>query len=453
MSVHPRLAPTRGELREMARLAAPIVAVHLGMMLQGAVDTVILGHASPVALAAGAVGNLYFFNVIVIGMGMLMSLDPIVAQAIGARDAEGMARGVQRGILLALVTAAIGVLAMMPAGAVLRALDQPEEVVTGAAAYVRWSALGVIPWQLFAAVRQTLQAMHRVAPMAAAVVVGNIVNALLAWILVFGKFGAPAMGVVGAAHATWISRWLMLGLIVWFSWRDLRPALIPWRREAFAVKPFWRMTKLGAPIGLQWFAEGFAFGFSGIAVGWIGAITLAGHQITLTLASLTFMVPMGVAGAGAAMVGRAIGAGDLLAARRAALAALTCGVGFMAIMAAVMVAIPSVLATVFTRDTATIAVAVALIPIAGVFQIFDGTQVVSASILRGAGDTRVPMLLHTLSFWALGIPLGLLLAFPLKLGAPGLWWGLTAGLASAAVLQLARVRSMLRRDLSRVVVD
>jgi MATE family multidrug resistance protein len=440
MTVQPRLLPTRGELREMVRLATPIVAVNLGMMLQGTVDTIMLGHDTPVALAAGAVGNLYFFNVIVIGMGLLMSLDPIVAQAIGARDAEATARGVQRGIVLALLTAVIAAIAMLPAGAVLRALDQPEEVITGAASYARWSAIGVIPWQLFNACRQTLQAMHRVAPLAAAVVIANVVNALLAWILIFGKFGAPAMGVVGAAHATWISRWLMLFLIVWFSWRDLRPALL-------------RMVRLGAPIGLQWFAEGFAFGFSGIVIGWIGALALAGHQITLTIASLTFMVPMGVAGAGAAMVGRAIGANDIPAARRAALAALTCGVGFMAAMAALMVSLPGTLSTVFTRDAATIAIAVTLIPIAGVFQIFDGTQVVAAAILRGAGDTRVPMLLHTLSFWALGIPLGLLLAFPLKLGAPGLWWGLTAGLASAAVLQVARVRAMLRRDISRVVVD
>ena len=453
MTVRPQLAPTRDELREMVRIATPIVVVNLGMMLQGAVDTVVLGHASSSALAAGALGNLYFYNVIVIGMGMLMCLDPIVAQALGARDGDAAALGVQRGVVLALVTAIVAAAAMMPAGPVLRLLNQPDEVVAGAAAYARWSVLGIIPWQLFSAFRQTLQAMHRVLPMAAAVIVSNIVNAVLAWIFVFGKFGVPAMGVVGAAHATWISRWIMVVLIVWFSWADLRPMLLPWRRAAFAMKPLWRMTMLGAPIGLQWFAEGFAFGFSGLAIGWLGAATLAGHQITLTMASLTFMVPMGVAGAGAAMVGRAIGAGDMPAARRAAIAALTCGIGFMSIMALIMIAVPGTLAMAFTRETETIAIAMMLIPIAGVFQVFDGTQVVASSILRGTGDTRVPMVLHVLSFWAFGIPLGLALAFPWKFGAAGLWWGLTAGLASAAVLQVARVRKMLRRELTRVVVD
>ncbi|HKS05216.1 MAG TPA: MATE family efflux transporter [Gemmatimonadaceae bacterium] len=453
MTVRPRLAPTRGELREMLGLATPIVVVNLGMMLQGAVDTIMLGHASSTALAAGALGNLYFFNVIVVGMGMLMSLDPIVAQALGARDADGAARGVQRGVILAVLTAVLGAACMMPAGAVLKFLNQPADVIDGAAAYARWSALGIIPWQLFSAFRQTLQAMHRVLPMAVAVIIANLVNALLAWIFVFGKFGVPAMGVVGAAHATWISRWLMVVLIVWLSWKDLRPMLIPWRRESLALRPLWRMIVLGTPIGLQWFAEGFAFGFSGIAIGWLGAETLAGHQITLTMASLTFMVPMGVAGAGAAMVGRAIGAGDVPAARRAALAALTCGVGFMSAMAIFMIALPGELSRVFTREAVTIGIAAALVPIAGVFQVFDGTQVVASAILRGTGDTRVPMILHVLSFWAFGIPLGLVLAFTLKFGAPGMWWGLTAGLAAAAVLQLARVRMMLRRDITRVVVD
>jgi MATE family multidrug resistance protein len=185
----------------------------------------------------------------------------------------------------------------------------------------------------------------------------------------------------------------------------------------------------------------------------LGAVTLAGHQIALTMASLTFMVPLGVAGAGAAMVGRSIGAGDIAEARRDAVAALACGVGFMALTALLFVSIPNVLAHLFTTDAPTIAMVLLLLPLAGLFQVFDGMQVVSASILRATGDTKVPMVLHVLSFWALGIPLGLVLCFPLKLGAPGLWWGLTAGLAAAALLQLGRVRSHLSRDIGRVIVD
>ena len=453
MSSIARLVPTTGELREMARLATPVVLVNLGMQMQGTVDTLMLGHYSSVALAAGAVGNLYFFNVIIVGMGVLMSLDPIVAQAIGAGDTDGVARGVQRGLVLAVLSALVAIVVMLPAGHVLRALRQPAEIVPGAAAYVRWSILGVIPWQIFVTFRQTLQAMHRVLPMAVAVFVANALNAVLNWVLIFGHWGFPAMGVVGSAHATWISRWVMLALILWLSWGTLHPALTPWRRSAFEVRPLLRMATLGLPVGMQMFAEGFAFGLSGILVGWLGATPLAGQQITLTMAALTFMVPMGVAGAGAALVGRAIGRGDVAAARRDAVAALACGGGFMAIMAVLFIVATGAIARAFTGDAATIAVVFALLPIAGVFQIFDGTQVVASSILRGAGDTRMPMILHVLSFWAVGIPLGVVLCFGLHLGAAGLWWGLTAGLASAALLQLWRVGSRMRRDISRVIVD
>jgi multidrug resistance protein, MATE family len=444
------LLPTGGELREMARIAAPIVVVNLGLMAQGTIDTLMLGRVSAEALAAGAVGNLYFFNVIVFGMGLLMSLDPVVAQALGAHDHEAVRRGVQRGVVLAVGTALLAALLFLPAEAVLRAARQPEAIVPDAAAYVRWSILGLLPFQLFNAFRQTLQAMHRVLPMALAVLLANLLNVLLNWVLIFGKFGLPALGVVGAAHATTLSRWVMVSLIAWFAWRDLGPTLRPWRREAFAWRPLARMAALGAPIGLQLAAEGLAFGVTGLMMGWLGTSTLAGHQVTLNMASLTFMVPMGVASAGAVMVGRAVGAGDLAAARRDAVAALVCGVGFMTLTAALFTTLPGPLARLYTTDQATIAMVLALLPIAGVFQVFDGTQVVSAALLRGTGDTRVPMVLHLLSFWALGIPLGAWLAFGAGQGATGLWWGLTAGLASAGVLQLARVRRRLRGDVARV---
>jgi len=453
MSAFAQLRPTADELREMARIAAPIVVVNLGLMFQGTIDTLMLGRVSADALAAGAVGNLYFFNVIVLGMGLLMSLDPVIAQALGAHDMEGVRRGVQRGIVLAVLTAVLAGVMMLPAEAVLRFARQPDAVIHDASAYVRWSILGILPFQLFNALRQTLQAMHRVLAMALAVVLANLLNILLNWMFIFGHLGFPAMGVVGAAHATWITRWVMVVLIAWFAWRDLGPSLRPWRREAFAWRPLGKMVWLGLPIGLQLSAEGLAFGFTGVMMGWLGTTTLAAHQVTLNMASLTFMVPMGVAAAGAVMVGRAVGAGDLPAARRDAVAALVCGVGFMAITATAFIAIPGVLARLYTTDGGTIAMVLLLLPIAGVFQVFDGTQVVSAALLRGTGDTRVPMVLHLLSFWAVGIPLGAALSFGLGMGATGLWWGLTAGLASAAVLQLARVRARLRRDVQRVRVD
>src|SRR5690349_19544251 len=223
MSSIARLVPTSDELREMAQLAAPVVLVNVGTMLQGTVDTVMLGHYSSAALAAGAIGNLYVFGTTVFGMGLLTSLDPVVAQAIGAGDHESSARGVQRGVLLALASAVFALLLMLSVAPVLRWTHQPSEVVPGAVAYVRWSMIGIVPWLVFVAMRQTLQAMHRTLPMALAVIIANAVNAGLNWVFVFGHLGFSRMGVVGSAHATWISRWLMLILILWFSWPSLHP--------------------------------------------------------------------------------------------------------------------------------------------------------------------------------------------------------------------------------------
>jgi MATE family multidrug resistance protein len=437
----------------MARLAAPIVLVNVGMQAMGMVDAIMLGRVSASALAAGALGNFYFFVTAVVGIGVLMALDPVIAQAVGAKDAVGVARGVQRGILLTLLVTLGVALCFTPARAVFASLRQPEEVVPLATAYVLWSIPGLLPFFLFNMMRQTLQALKRLTPVVIAMLVANAANVFFNWVLIFGHLGVEPGGVRGAAQATVLARWLMAVALVLAAWPVLRPALVPWRRESFSLVPLARMLVLGLPVGLQFFAEANAFGFVTVMTGWMGTTTLAGHEIALNLASMTFMVPMGVAGAAAVMVGHAIGAGDMSASRRDAIAALTCGVGFMALMAVVFWFVPDLLANAYTTDGPTRAMAATLIPIAAVFQVFDGTQVISSSILRGAGDTRVPMVLHILSFWAVGIPLGALIAFRYDGGAPGLWWGLTAGLAAAAVLQLLRVRAKLSADVGRVEID
>ena len=448
-----RLRPTVAELREMAHLAAPIVLVNVGLQGMGFVDVMMLGRVSAVALASAALGNFYFFITSIVGIGLLMALDPVVAQAVGARDEPGIARGVQRGLLLTLcVTLAIA-LTYVPAEAVLGLLGQPAEVTPLAAGYVRWCIPGLLPFFAFNALRQVLQALRRVRPIVVAVLVGNIANAGLNWVLIFGHLGFEPGGVVGSSQGTAIARWIMLLVLLASCWPVIRPRVVPWLAESLQLAPLWRMFKLGSPIAVQLFAEAGAFGIVTVMTGWMGTTTLAGHEITLSLAALTFMVPMGVAAAAAVMVGHAVGAGDVAESRRDAVAALAVGVGFMAAMGIVFWLIPGALAAAFTTDPATRLMATTLIPIAAVFQVFDGTQVISASILRGAGDTRVPMILHTLSFWAVGIPLGALIAFGFDAGAPGLWWGLTAGLAAAAVLQLARVRVKLGSEVGRVVIE
>ncbi len=443
----------RGELRAMLRLAVPVVTVQVGMMFMGVVDTVMVGRVSASAIAAVALGNLYFFGAAVFGMGLLLALDPVIAQAVGARDEVAVARGIQRGLVLAGVLGLGAILLLLSAGPVLRLLDQPPEVVPTAATYARLGAIGVLPFYVFIVLRQSLQAMHRVAPIVWTIVLANLANVALNWVFIFGHLGFPAGGVVGSAWATQIGRWLMPVLLYAFSRRELAPSLAPWRRETLQLAPLGRMLALGVPIGVQHELEYGVFAVAGVMMGWIGTVEMAAHQVALNFASLTFMVPLGVSGATTVLVGNAVGRGDAAEARSAALAGLVCGVSFMAAMALLMLAVPGTLARVYTSEAAVVAVAATLFPIAGVFQVFDGTQVVSIGILRGVGDTRAPMLVNLLGFWLVGLPVSWLLGLRLGFGPQGLWWGLTLGLVVVALFLVLRARARLGGEVRRLVID
>lgn len=441
------------DLREMARMAAPIVFVSVGVQAMGVVDALMVGKLGGDAIASVALGNFYFFNVSIFGIGMLYAIDPVVAQALGARDTVGAARGVQRGMLLAVLIAAVVSLVLLPGEAVLTALRQPEDIIEPTAAYTRRRVIGLLPFLLFNVWRQTMQALGTMRPVVLTVIAANGVNVLANYALIYGNWGFPTLGVVGAGWATALSAWTMAAALLYMGWSRLRPLIRPWHAESWQWLPLKRLTVLGAPIGTQWFFESFAFGLTTIFMGWLGTATLAGHEIALNMASLTFMVPLGFSGAAAAIVGRAVGRGDMEAARRDALAAIACAVGFMCVSATVFTLVPEFLATRYTRDAATVAIAASLIPIAGVFQVFDGTQAVTSGVLRGTGDTRIPALLHVVAFWGIGIPLGAALGFLTPLKERGLWWGLTAGLAAAAVLQSLRVVVRLRGPVKRVQLD
>ena len=447
------LLPTPTDLRAMSRLALPVVTVQVGIMTMGVADTVMVGHVSARALASVALGNLYFYVVGVFGMGVLMALDPVVAQAVGARDEEAIARAVQRGLAIVLALTIVSSLVLYPGAVVMTALRQPAEVIPDAARYARICIPGVLPYFAFIVFRQSLQAMGRVAPIVVTVIVANACNVLLNWALIFGHAGMPGLGVSGAAWATTISRWIMALLLLALASRQLRAHLAPLRQASLAAEPLARMARLGVPIGLQYMLEYGAFAVTALLMGLIGTHEMAAHQIAINLASLTFMVPFGVSAATAVLVGQAIGEGDEQRARRAASAGMLCGVGFMVIFGIVFTVAPRMLAGFYTRDATVLALAATLLPIAGLFQVFDGTQTVAAGILRGAGDTHAPMAINVLGFWLIGLPASAWLAFRGGLGAEGLWWGFVAGLGSVALLLVLRVRTRMRREMRRVVID
>ncbi|HEY0995499.1 MAG TPA: MATE family efflux transporter, partial [Gemmatimonadaceae bacterium] len=421
----------------------------VGLMLPGFVDTLMVGRVSPRALAAVALANLYFFNVIVGAQGTLMALDPLVSQAVGARDEPALRDAVQRGAVLAVALAAVTALLLMPAEPLFRLVHQPPEVIGEAARVTRISAWGTLPYLVFVHLRQCLQAMHRVRAIVVAIIAANLANVALNWVLIFGHLGVPPMGAVGSGWATVISRWLMAAFILALSFPAMRPYLAL-RRSASTWAAQWQLLRIGIPIGIQQGLEAAAFGTIGILMGGLGMLEMASHEIALSLASMTFMVPLGVGAAAAVRVGHAVGAGDASGVRRAAVSALVTGVGFMTLTAAAFLTIPRLLAGMYTDHPAVIGLAASLIPIAGVFQVFDGIQAVGSGILRGIGDTRVALLVYLAGFWCVGVPVSAWLAFGAGYRATGLWWGFVAGLGAVAVFVMIRVRVRLSRTIHRI---
>ncbi len=445
--------PRREDLAAMLRLAVPVVVIQVGLMLMGVVDTMVVGRVSAEALAAVALGNIAVMAVASFGLGTLMVVDPLVSQALGAGDQSAVRRAVQRGMFVVVILTVPSVLVLLPVEPVLTLLRQPPEIVPIAAGYVYRRLPGLLAFFGFIVLRQTLQAMERMWPIVVTMVAANLLNLVLDIGLVYGRWGMPAMGPFGSAWATTISRsFLFVGLLL-IARRDLAPMLARLDREAFRLRPLINTLKLGLPIGVQVNMEFLSVAVIALLMGSLGALAMAAHQVAINLAALTFMVPLGVSAAAAVKVGNAVGRGHGMDARRSASAALVCGGGFMIFSAVLFLAFPRLLASAYTSDLQVVLLAATLIPIAGIFQVFDGLQIVAAGVLRGLGDTRVPMVINFLGIWFFGVPVSLWLAFGLDLGPQGLWWGFVTDLFAVAVLLLIRIAVKLSRPLQRVSVE
>ncbi len=425
------------ELRALSRLALPVVAGQTGLMMMGVVDTMVVGRLGPQALAAVALGNLFSWSTLIFAMGVLHCLDALVSQAHGAGLDRTARLYVARGLLLAFGLSLLCGGASLFGGRLLVAAGQEAELAAVAQQYLNAILPGIPAHLGFVVLRQATQARGKPAPVVVAVLVGNVANLVLDIGLVYGKWGLPALGPVGSGWATTGCRYLMLVPLVVLTGKQAFPTEKLdglWDRAAFA-----QMAKIGVPIGVQFALEVWVFSISSLFVGRFGPVALSGHQIALNLASLSFMVPLGIGAAAAARVGHAIGAGNSDGAKRAAQAALALGAGIMLLAAALFVALPGPLARLYTDAEEVIAVATLLLPIAALFQIFDGTQAVAFGVLRGAADTRIPTVIYIVGFWGVGLPTGYLSAFRFGLGPAGVWYGFIAGLAAVALLATLRV--------------
>jgi len=454
------------EMRQLMKLGVPIAFVQFGMTSMNFIDVALLGRHDEHSLPAMTLGNLLTFSVMVFCMGAITAADPLFSQAVGARDRDAVPRLLGRTLLLSLLLSVPTAALLLPAATWLELLQQPAELIPEAAAYTRLQTLGVLPFLWYGALRSLLSAHARLAPQVLTIVAGNVANFALDYVFIYGAFGAPEMGARGAGLTTVVCRWLMLFGLCAFGWSDLGPQLRRLRERAVrasatAAAPLWRMLKLGTPIGVQFALEWGAFGAVGLLVGVLetqapaGSMgrLIGGHQITMMLCSLSFMVPLGLGIAASVRVGWAVGRGDPGAVRRAVSVALVAAATVMTAFMLLFLLAPTPLACVLAEHEEMVVVAASLIPIAGVFQIGDGLQVVAVGCLRGLGDMRSAVIANVIGFWLLGLTIGSALAFGADMGPAGLWWGLAIGLFSVAVGLLRVLHVRASEDQARLQVD
>jgi multidrug resistance protein, MATE family len=428
------------ELRGLLLLAGPLVVNQLGQVGMHTADTIMVGPLGAQPLAAVGLGSALHHFALLLTTGIVMGMTPLVSQAFGAGDSARCRAVLVQGSWLALILS-VPVMLFCVAGREISLLLGQDFAVAGlTGGYMRALALSIPPALLFVAVRQYLEGMgHATAPMVVTFI-GLVVNIAANRVLIYGVDGwVQPMGVIGSGWATTIVRWFMLiGIAVFLATHKSLPSLKVSLRPARAA--LGRIFTIGGPVGAQFGLEIGLFSFAAVMMGWLGTLELAAHQVTINIAATTFMVALGASLAGSIRVGQHIGARRLRAARRAVRATYVVSVGFMLCCALLFVLVPRALIGLYTPDQEIVDLGVRLLLVAAAFQVFDGAQVAGVSVLRGAADTRVPMIVAGIGYWGVGLPVGWFLAFRAGLGPVGIWAGLSTGLAVVALLLLLRAR-------------
>ncbi len=427
--------PLGSDFRLTLRLALPLIMAEVGWMSMGVVDTIMVGRLPDSAIAIGAtgLGQSLYHAVAIFGGGLLLGMDTFVAQAYGRDDLHDARNTLLNGMVLAILLTPVLMVAVFFWPALMLRFGISVELVGPMQPFLSALNWGTLPLLGYFALRRYLQAVNVAVPIMFALISANIVNAVGNWALIYGHLGFRAEGITGSGWSTCFARiYMVLVLAITLAWVESKRASSMFSQHTAALRidvaRIWALLKLGAPAAGQILVEIGAFSGATAICAKLGPVPLSGHEIALNCAAFTFMVPLGISSAAAVRVGQQLGRRDPAGARRAGWSAIILGAGFMACAGLVFVSIPKMIARVFSPDPAVVRVGATLLLVAAAFQLFDGVQVVTTGALRGAGDTKTPMLANFVAYWFIGIPLGYLLCFRLGLGVLGVWIGLCTGL-------------------------
>ena len=428
------------EARRTLALAVPMTAGQVGQMALGFCDSLMVGRLGVVPLAASAFA-LGIFNVFyVTGIGLVAGISILAAEAHGARRPREAGEALRHGLAISVASSLAMILLLILGVGWLDRLGEPPEVLAAARPFltlIGWSMLPALAWQCL---KQYCESLSRPLLPMLTMFAGVALNALLDWALIYGHLGAPALGLAGAGWATLTTRALLFGVLLARVLRapQFRESLPRRWFAAFERRRLRAQLTLGAPVALQLLLEVGMFSLAAIMMGWLGAKSLAAHQVAITYAALTFMFPLGIAIAVSVRIAQAVGAGEWARVRPIGVSGLGMSLGMMSLFAGGFLLLGNRLVGVFVRDAATAALAAQLLAVAGIFQVFDGTQVVSMSALRGLSDVRVPTVISFVSYWLVALPMCYFLGVAGRSRALGIWWGLALGLAFAALALTAR---------------
>src|SRR5215467_1223385 len=429
---HTSFHALRDEFRPTLSLALPLVLAEIGWMSMGVADTIMVGRLPNSAIAIGAtgLGQSLYNSVAIFGAGLLLGLDTFVAQAHGRDDIHDAHHSLVNGFSLALVLTPILMMLVSLWPTLLRRFGVGLELIEPMQPFLGALNWGTLPLLCYFGLRRYLQAVHVVHPIMFALISANVVNLVGDWALIYGHLGFRAMGITGSGWSTCLARiYMALVMLITIVYVESKRGLSDWMSDArIDLHRIWHLLALGAPAATQILLEIGAFSGATALCAKLGPVPLSGHEIALNCAAFTFMVPLGISSAAAVRVGQQLGRRDSAGARRAGWSAILLGVGFMGCAGLGFVSASRMIARAFSPDPAVVRVGASLLLVAAAFQLFDGLQVVTTGALRGAGDTKTPMLANGIAYWLIGIPLGSFLCFRLGWGAQGIWIGLCVGL-------------------------